>query len=176
MFFALVLRRVSCFMCLDKCFLWICVYKYFLLVCGLPKWLWSTNFFCGYPKQDEFLSASRLLMPPRRYEKVVYSVRRLSGRTDPEWLREQGKEPGFVLIVRGWAVVGFLRLRARACVCWTSCWQQRWEHLGFLISCPRCGAEGGGGVAGLESCQQSKSTSKRRQMITVYIFRKTNLS
>ena len=55
----------------------------------------------------------------------------------------------------------------KACVVWTACWQQRRPHVGFLISFPRCAAEGEKEVVGLENCQQSNSKNGVRLFITL---------
>ena len=55
----------------------------------------------------------------------------------------------------------------KAYVAWTACWQQRMPHVGFLISFPRCTAEGEKEVVGLENCQQSNIKNGVRLFITL---------
>lgn len=51
------------------------------------------------------------------------------------------------------------------CMLSTSCWCQRREHLGFLVSLSGRGAERWGGVVGLQSCQQSNIKNGVRPFI-----------
>lgn len=113
---------------------------------------------------------SRLLMPLRRYEKVIYSIMRLSGREGraPKDVHKRPERAGrsdwfcFHCGVGAGLSWGFLCRRARARLFCTSCWQWRWETWGLWFATWDVGrgwGVGGQGVWGLKAVSSQKWTS-----------------
>ena len=82
-------------------------------------------------------------------------------RSENSW-REQGVWPAWgLMVLREQGRDEGSPTQAGACVVWTSCQGLRREQPGFLITLPRCGAEGKREWWGLEICPQSHRNGVR---------------
>lgn len=144
------------------------------LICGkqvlesiflnVPVWPLCSSRIDSYPKFGLDVKMMWHSYPTRthlpcEYEKVYYI--RQTSQADLKMVWEQGKETGLEFSLWLWGGAG-VRVPicewAEACVVWISHWCQRRARLSFLISVPRCKAQGEEWWSGLKMI--SNQTSK----------------